>query len=89
MEDAIFAGAIVHKLKNHFLMDCDSATTSEILYMKARSDLFGFLENSSHRRRLKRLHIESDIRYSLTPNQFKVIPIYEGGVITKMENQGI
>ncbi len=89
MEDSMLAGAIVHKLKNHFKIDCDSAITSEMLYMKGRHDLFAFLENSSHRRRLKRLHIESDIKYCLTPNQCNVIPIYQNGVITKLINTHI
>ncbi len=83
LEDTLCAGAIVHKLKpsNRLTIDCDSALASEYLYLKAKDDLYEFLKNSSHRKRLKRLHIESDIKYCLTPNQCNVVPILKDGVL--------
>jgi 2-phosphosulfolactate phosphatase len=50
----------------------------------AKNDLMGFLEDSSHRRRLKKLFIEKDVEYCLTPNQTNVIPILEAGNIVKL-----
>lgn len=85
LEDTLLAGAIVNKLRGNsgFNIDCDSAIASEHLYLLAKDDLFGFLENSSHRKRLKRLNIENDIYYCLTPNTCPVIPVLEGGVLVK------
>ena len=83
LEDTLCAGAIVHKLRptNNLTIDCDSALASEYLYLKAKDDLFEFLKNSSHRKRLHKLHIDSDIKYCLTPDYCKVIPIMKDGVL--------
>ena len=80
-------GAIVNRLKDAmaFASDCDSAIASEHLYLMAKDDMFGFLENSSHRKRLEKLHIERDVEYCLTPNQTHVIPLFQGDVLVKLE----
>ncbi len=87
LEDTLFAGAVVHRLKNSGLSDtqCDSAIAAEHLYLSAKDDMYRFLENSSHRKRLERLHIERDIEYCLTPNQTRVIPVLQGEMLVKME----
>ena len=87
MEDTLFAGAVVHQLKKTglFTSDCDSAIAADYLYSLAKEDMFKFLENSSHRRRLKKLNIERDIEYCLTPNQTHVIPLLQGDVLVKLE----
>lgn len=87
LEDMLFAGAVVHQLKNSglFSSDCDSAIAAEHLYLAAKGDLYKFLENSSHRKRLKRLKIERDIEYCLTPNQTRVIPVLNGEALVKLE----
>ena len=80
LEDTLFAGAMVYKLKKHFEFSTgrDSCIAAEYLYMLARNNMYKFLEESSHRLRLERLHIEKDIEYCLTPNQAHVIPSLEG-----------
>ena len=87
LEDTLFAGAVVHQLKNSGLFgtNCDSAIAAEHLYLAAKDDLFRFLEDSSHRKRLRRLKIERDIEYCLTPNQTRVIPVLQGEALVKLE----
>jgi 2-phosphosulfolactate phosphatase len=77
MEDSLFAGAVAEKLmrSNKFSSDCDSARAAINLYSMAKGDLFKFLGDSSHRNRLGRLSLERDIKYCLTPNQTKSIPV--------------
>lgn len=86
MEDSMFAGAVVKHLleSNKFSTTCDSAVASKYLYDKAESDLYGFLESSSHRRRLEKLKLEKDIRYCLTLNQAPVIPHLQGKYLVKI-----
>jgi 2-phosphosulfolactate phosphatase len=86
LEDTLLAGAVVNQLKNafRFTADCDSAIAADHLYQIARGDLYGFLENSSHRKRLARLHIDKDIRYCLRPNQTRVIPVLKGDRLVKL-----
>jgi 2-phosphosulfolactate phosphatase len=81
LEDTLFAGALVHALKDHIEPDCDAPLAAQHLYNLARPDMLKFLSNSSHVKRLKRLNIQKDIEYCLTPDQFKVLPKLKNGVL--------
>lgn len=81
LEDTLFAGAIVEKLKNHIEPDCDAPLAAQHLYNQAKGDMVKFLSNSSHVKRLNRLNIHKDIEYCLTPDQYQVIPRMERGVL--------
>jgi len=86
LEDTLFAGAVAQYLedKGNFETLCDSTHTAKLLYGFAKDDLYGFLQNSSHQKRLKKLDLEKDIRYCLIPNQTPVIPVLEGNNLVKM-----
>jgi 2-phosphosulfolactate phosphatase len=81
MEDMLFAGAVIHRVKSHFAINCDSSQIAETLYMKAKKDLFEFMKekNASHYHRLMNFGVEGDIRYCLTPDCANVLPFYEDG----------
>jgi 2-phosphosulfolactate phosphatase len=87
LEDSICAGAIAEALieRGTFLSDEDSTIASMFLYRQAKNNYFGFLKASSHRRRLRNLNLNEDIKYCLTPNQTRVIPVYREGALVKME----
>lgn len=84
LEDSLFAGAVVHRLKGNpiFTGLADSSLAAEQMYDFAKKDLNGFLENSSHRRRLMRLNLEKDIDYCLQENLTDVVPIFKGNALT-------
>lgn len=75
LEDTLFAGAIVEKLKDSLVAACDSPLASQHLYNQAKNDLPRFLSNSSHVQRLARLNISKDIEFCLTPDQYNVLPV--------------
>jgi 2-phosphosulfolactate phosphatase len=81
IEDMLFAGAVIHRVKHNFDINCDSSQTAETMYLDARSDLFEFMKakNASHYRRLSGYGLEKDIRYCLTPDVAPVLPLYENG----------
>jgi len=81
LEDTLFAGALVEKLKNHIEPDCDAPLAAQQLYNLAKGDLVKFLSTSSHVKRLARLNIHKDIEFCLTPDQYNVLPILKGGVL--------
>ncbi len=87
LEDSICAGAITEALlaSGKYLSDEDSTIAALFLFQKARDNYFGFLKASSHRRRLRNLNLNEDIKYCLTPNQTRVIPVYEDGALVKMD----
>lgn len=86
LEDTICAGAIMDQLiaTGDFTSDEDSSIAAKYLYLSAKDNYLGFLKASSHRRRLKNLNLNEDIKYCLTPNQTKVIPILKNGKLVKI-----
>jgi 2-phosphosulfolactate phosphatase len=81
LEDLLFAGAVIHQVKDHFRINCDSSQAAETLYLDASGNLFEFMKarNASHYHRLSGYGLEEDIRYCLTPNVANVLPFYENG----------
>lgn len=84
LEDTICAGAIAEGLlaTGEFVSEEDSTIAAKYLYLSARDNYLGYLKASSHRRRLRDLNLNEDIKYCLTPNQVDVVPIYKNGIIT-------
>ena len=86
LEDALFSGAVAQKLfeTGNFVNSCDTAQAACHLYDSAKEDLFGFLENSSHRKRLEKLSLDRDIRYCLEMDKAPVIPVLKGMELVKL-----
>ena len=82
LEDTLFAGALVHRLRAYFEPACDAPLVAESAYLNAGDNLIGALEGSSHVNRLKRLNIIEDIRYCLLEDEFDVVPVVRDGKIT-------
>lgn len=78
MEDTLFAGAVIDKLVGEFESECDASQVAQMIYNEAKDDIFGFLKNASHVKRLNGLNIEEDIRFCLTLNQYDIIPVFIG-----------
>jgi 2-phosphosulfolactate phosphatase len=81
LEDTLFAGAIVEKLKDEALPVCDAPLAAQHLYNLAKNDMVAFLSTSSHVKRLARLNIHKDIAFCLTPDQYDVVPRLENNVL--------
>lgn len=81
IEDTLFAGAVIEKIRGYFNIECDASHIAANLYNKAAGDLFNFMKenNASHFRRLMSFGLEKDVRYCLEPNKANVLPIYEDG----------
>ncbi|HXD77933.1 MAG TPA: 2-phosphosulfolactate phosphatase [Puia sp.] len=81
IEDLLFAGAVIHHVRDHFTIQCDSSGIAETVYLEARDDMFGFMQRkeASHYLRLMGHGLEKDIRYCLTPDLAPVLPLYENG----------
>lgn len=74
LEDTLFAGALVENLKDHIEPDCDAPLAAQRLYNLAKKDMVDFLKDSSHVKRLNRLHVDKDIAFCVTPDQYPVVP---------------
>jgi 2-phosphosulfolactate phosphatase len=82
LEDTLFAGAVVEKLKDYLGPDCDAPLAARHLYNIAKADMSGFLRESSHVKRLNRLNIHEDFEFCLTVDKYNVLPRLKNGVIT-------
>lgn len=87
LEDSICAGAIAEALleSGQYESDEDSTIAALFLFKRAKDNYWGFLKASSHRRRLRNLNLNRDIKYCLTPNQTDVIPVYREGKLVKLK----
>ncbi|MCB0400943.1 MAG: 2-phosphosulfolactate phosphatase [Flavobacteriales bacterium] len=83
LEDTLFAGAVAQKISRNLRFSnlSDSTIASITMYDQAKGDLYGFLGESSHRKRLSRLNMEEDIIYCLTLDQSDIVPVLEGDMI--------
>ena len=81
IEDSLFAGAVISRLKNNFQMNCDSSVIAENLFCQANRNLFDFMKttNASHYQRLMGFGLEEDIRYCLTTDNANVLSLYQNG----------
>jgi 2-phosphosulfolactate phosphatase len=86
LEDTLCAGAIAEMMLDSLKFESheDSSIAAKYLFISAKSNYMGFLKSSSHRRRLKKLNLNRDIIYCLTPNQTPVVPILKNGEIVNL-----
>lgn len=85
MEDTLFAGALVARLKDTYATAEDSAIMAWRLYEQGKDNLIGYLANSSHIKRLQRLGIQKDITYCLQHDLYDVVPVLRGNALVVME----
>jgi 2-phosphosulfolactate phosphatase len=81
IEDTLFAGAVINRLKEHFSFECDYSQMAESLYLTAKDDLYEFMKerNATHYHRLTKFGLEKDIRYCLMDDGAPSLPVYVGG----------
>ncbi len=81
IEDTLFAGAVINRIKNAYQINCDASQIAETLFLQANGDLLNFMKekNASHFHRLMGFGLEEDIRYCLTMDSANVLPLYKNG----------
>ncbi|MBW8685951.1 2-phosphosulfolactate phosphatase [Chitinophaga rhizophila] len=85
MEDTLFAGAVVNRIREHFNIDCDSAIAAEALYTTSKDNMYEVMKQASHYKRLAKFGLEKDIQYCLTPDGANVLPVYRNGELVAAE----
>lgn len=80
LEDTLFAGAVINRIKKHFTIHCDSSLMAEQMYAKHKNNLTDFAPKLTHYHRLvERFGLIDDIRFCLTPDLANVLPEYKEG----------
>jgi 2-phosphosulfolactate phosphatase len=81
LEDSLFAGAVIHKIGEHFDINCDASIMAKNMYSQAKHDLLKFMEPASHFKRLSGFGLQKDLAYCLSEDQVQVLPIYKNGAL--------
>jgi 2-phosphosulfolactate phosphatase len=85
MEDTLFAGMVVKKIKNYFTINCDSANMALQLTSSVKDDnILDVLKTSSHYKRLAGYGLIKDMEYCTTTDLHPVVPYYDGKALLKL-----
>ncbi|AHF16118.1 2-phosphosulfolactate phosphatase [Niabella soli] len=80
LEDTLFAGAVINRIKDHFSIHCDSSFMAEYMYTHNKADLLSFAKNLTHYHRLvNRFGYIDDIAFCLEEDSADVLPLYKDG----------
>jgi 2-phosphosulfolactate phosphatase len=82
LEDTLFAGAVIDRIKKHFTIRCDSSLMAEDMYHLHCNDLYSFIRKTTHWHRLASYGLEKDLEYCVTPDVANVLPQYADGALT-------
>ncbi|HEY9559779.1 MAG TPA: 2-phosphosulfolactate phosphatase [Anseongella sp.] len=87
LEDTLFAGAVVNRLRQDITNVDDAGIAAEELFLMAGGNLREFLRKSSHSIRLEKLNIEEDICFCLQSDICNSIPVLENDCLRKMTGE--
>ena len=87
LEDALFAGAVIREVKDHFTIHCDSSLMANDMYELHKADMFSFIRRTTHWHRLASYGLESDLEYCVTPNSANILPVYKNGDLVLMPSE--
>lgn len=80
LEDTLFAGAVIARVREHFTVHCDSSLMAEAMYRQHANNLLEFAPQLTHYHRLvDRFGLIKDIEFCLTPDVANVLPLYTDG----------
>ena len=81
LEDTLFAGAVISKVKEHFTIHCDSSLIAEDMYTVHKNDMYSLIRKTTHWHRLSAYGLEKDLEYCVTENVANVLPLYRNGAL--------
>lgn len=84
LEDTIFAGALVKRLRPYYDLHEDTALIAETLFKSANFRKRYFLKNSSHFQRLMHLNLQNDVKYCLRKDTHPVVPVMVDGCLVNI-----
>lgn len=81
MEDSLFAGAVVKRVRDHFTIHCDASLAAETLYEYSLNDTWNFIKKTTHYHRLASYGLEKDMEWCLSVDVANVLPLYSEGAL--------
>ncbi|BAV09633.1 2-phosphosulfolactate phosphatase [Filimonas lacunae] len=81
LEDTLFAGAVIQRIKEHFTIHCDSSLMAENMYALHQNDMPSFIRKTTHWHRLAAYGMEKDLDYCVSIDVANVLPVYTNGAL--------
>jgi 2-phosphosulfolactate phosphatase len=81
MEDSLFAGAVINRVKQHFTIHCDASLAAETLYRHSLVDTWNFIKQTTHYHRLAAYGLEKDMQWCISKDVANVLPVYKEGAL--------
>ena len=81
MEDTLFAGAVVSRVREHFTIHCDASLAAETLYQTIKPNAWAFTQKTTHYHRLSAYGLEPDMQWCMTEDIANVLPVYRDGAL--------
>jgi len=78
LEDTLFAGALVHNLKDHFELFGDPAILAEHLYLQHQNKVLEVISKASHFMRIAKGPQKEDTAFCFSKDITPVVPIFDG-----------
>ncbi len=83
LEDTLFAGAVIERIKEQFTIHCDSSLMAENMYTLHKNDMFSFIRKTTHWHRLAAYGLENDLEYCVSLDVANVLPRYQNGDLVR------
>ena len=81
LEDTLFAGAVINRIKENFVVRCDSSLMAEDMYNMHKNEMYNFIRKTTHWHRLASYGLEKDLEYCVTIDVANILPQYKDGAL--------
>jgi 2-phosphosulfolactate phosphatase len=79
LEDTLLAGAIIDRVKEHFIIHDDSSLMASEMFSLHRNDLYSFIQRTTHWHRLAAYGLQKDLEYCVSTDVANVLPVLKNG----------
>ncbi len=77
LEDTLFAGAVINRVKDYFTIHCDASLMAEEMFCLHRNDTYNFIRKTTHWHRLAAYGLEKDLEFCVTNDVANTVPVYK------------
>ncbi|MCW3082193.1 2-phosphosulfolactate phosphatase [Segetibacter sp.] len=85
LEDTLFAGAVIDRVKERFIIHDDASLMAQQIYRLHENNLYKFIQNTTHWHRLAAYGLQKDLHYCITNDIANVLPIFKNGELVAYE----
>lgn len=79
LEDTLFAGAVIERVKQYFTIHDDASLMAEEIYKLHKKDLYSFIQHTTHWHRLAAYGLHKDLEYCISIDVANVLPQFSNG----------